>query len=488
MPSSHVLVATILDETLACQNLNTPQSKGRSSGAFAPIGPHLGRGYPTTDTATEALSELADRVRTNDPALKVSISRDEMRRLASEVFGELLNELAAEPDRAQHWPKVRATLNARARTIGQKVLHYVPVWLFLGQECEAFTIGPVRLIPRSDWLEVISVRRGRDSEWMAGVRALWAGQKLKQGCWRAAVLAAFGAFTRMPLRPLRWARAYKAGVRESEPPAAANARTVASLVHPDQWIACSEVNGFSKDESRRRGLLAARVALDTVRLVLPTGKKGLTSTAADSILPVSTDRLSQVASEDLAHGWRFNRPGISGAPGLAEDIVSRSVVLFRAAGACIADAVSTHRVHACPRLAERWFNAAHWYGRACLADEDFVAVVMMVISLDVLSGGLQDTGILELIARLTGTPMSHVVLPDGTTLKKLVERTYKLRSEVAHGSVLAVHEPLDLERAQLEELGSIALRNYAIELESYAGTGGTDDRDAFRKSLPAVIP
>lgn len=113
---------------------------------------------------------------------------------------------------------------------------------------------------------------------------------------------------------------------------------------------------------------------------------------------------------------------------------------------------------------------------------------MLVIALDVLCGGLEEKGILELVARLTNTPISASVLPDGTTLKKLVERSYKLRSEVAHGSVLALHETLDVERAQLESLAGAAIAAYAIQLNNYAQSGGADDRDAFRGSLPQAQP
>ena len=411
-----------------------------------------------------------------------------MRLLASRVFGEMLDQLVQEADHAKHWPLIRAVLFPRAQLLQQDVMQYVPVWLFLGQTCQAFEIGPVRFIERKDWLKGIARRRGQDSPWMPGVRKLWSGRRLRGGSSIAGLGAALRAFRREPTRPGRWTQAFIAGRRFAEPKSITDARTVARLVHPDQWIACAEVEGFDSEEARRRGLLAARVALDTIRLAVPGKHRHLIATAADSVLPLSVDRLSQVAGQDLAHGWRINRPGLSGAPGLAQDIVGQAAPLFAAAGACISAAVTTNPVHPCPELAERWFNSTHWFGRACLADADFVAVVMLVIALDVLCGGLQEAGILELVARLTGTPMSAAVLDDGTTLKKLVERTYKLRSEVAHGSVLAVHEPLDTERAQLESLAAAAIATYVIELQSYSQAGSSDDRDAFRRSLPPAQP
>lgn len=488
MPTNPDLIATILAQTLACQDPTTAESRVRQHSRYGPLGPYIGGGYPTTDAAMEALAELADRVRMNDPALRLGINRDQMRLLTSRVVGELLNELAQEPDAAQHWPMIRACLISRTQNIGQEIVHYIPVWLFLDQHCAPFSIGPVRFVQRKDWLDVIAARRGQESSWMAGVNTLWAGGRLKVGSWCTGLKAGVRALRRVPTQPSVWRQAFAEGRRFTEPKATSDARMVAGLVHPDQWVVCAEVDGFEREESRRRGLLVTRVALDTIRLVLVGSDRRLISTAADSVAPLSVERLSQVAGEDLARGWRFNRPGLSGRPGTAQTIVDEAKALFDAAGACIAAAVTTRPTHSCPKLADRWFNAAHWFGRACLADVDFVAVVMLVIALDVLCGGLEEKGILELIAQLTNTPMSAPVLPEGTTLKKLVNRSYKLRSDVAHGSVLALHEALDVERAQLEGLAAIAIVEYAVQLANYSQRGGTDERDAFRASLPAAQP
>lgn len=436
----------------------------------------------------EALAELADRFRENDPALRSAIGRDPMRLLTSRVIGELLSNLIHEPDAKQHWPMIRSCLSARVNNIGENIVHYIPVWLFIDQDCPAFSIGPVRFIERNNWLDAISARRGQDSPWMPGVKTLWAGKNLKTGPWGIGIKAGARAICKTPTKPSLWKQAFVGARQLAEPKATSDARTIARLVHPSQWIACAEVDGFEREESRRRGLLAARVALDTIRLVLAGNGRSLISTAADSIVPLSVDRLSQVAGKDLAHGWRFNRPGLSGPPEMAQEIVNQATPLFDAAGAFIAAAVNIQSTHPCPKLADRWFNATHWFGRACLADVDFTAVVMLVIALDVLCGGLEERGILELIARLTNTPKSAPVLSDGTTLKKLVEQSYKLRSEVAHGSVLALHEALDVERAQLESLAGAAIAEYAIQLHRYSQNGGADDRDAFRGSLPQAQP
>ena len=125
-----------------------------------------------------AIADLSDKFRENDRDLKLVVSRDAMRSIVSQVIGGLLNELAREPDPKMHWPMVRAELSQRIQNAGTHLVHYVPVWLFLGQECSSFTIGPVRFVSRTDWLDAIATRRGEVSSWIPGVRTLWAGRNL----------------------------------------------------------------------------------------------------------------------------------------------------------------------------------------------------------------------------------------------------------------------------------------------------------------------
>lgn len=482
------LLATIVSETLACRDPATQQSKGRGQSRYAPFGPHIpgeNGSYRTTDAAMSAIAEVADRFRANDLMISHAHGRDAVRMEASRTLGELLPALAAEPNATLHWPMVRDRLRTRLRHIIQDVVHYLPVWLFLAQDCPAFSIGPVRFIERKDWLDAIKTRRGAESSWMAGVRDIWSGRKTDQHGICAGLKSFLKQVARTPLQPASWVQEFRTGYASGQRSENVQARTVARAAHPDQWIACAEVNGFERDESRRRGVLTIRVALDTIRLVLPGSERHLLSTAADTVVPLTIDRYNQAVGQDLAHGWRFNRPGVSGPPGMAKVIISQCQPVFDAAGECIAAAAGIGiSAHACPKLADRWFNSVHWFGRACLSDGDFVAVVMMVIALDVLCGGKQDQGIIELVARLTGTAKSASVLPDGTTLETLVKKSYQLRSEVAHGSVLALHETLDVERGQLESVAAAALTEYVVALADYAKKGGADDRDMFLASLP----
>ncbi len=487
MTSYAALLQSVMDDTLACQDESSPEFASRRSGAYPPLGGFIEGGYPTTDAALDAVAQIADRFRKNDPALERAVSRDEWRMAVSHCLGRNLDDLLREPDLRARWTALRADLQRSAAALGLDLMHHVPAWVFIGQEAAPFVVGPVEFVPRTAWPDQVALRMGADPPWRAPLKRIWAERRVPKGPVVAGLRSLLDAVRRRQLRPSTVARTFSGGRDFSLPENVANARSLASLIHHDQWVACAHVTGFSRDESNRRGLLAARVALDTVRLTIQRGHRHLLSTAADSVPPLAVNGLSQLPNRDVSRRWRINRPGVSGPPGLAAQIIASGAGLFAAAGRCIDAATEVTPTHKCPELAERWFNACHWFGRACLADADFTAVVMLVISLDVLSGGLMEKGIVELIARLVDIPASQQVLP-GMNLRQLVARMYKLRSEVAHGSVLAVHGQLDVERGQLEDLAAIAIAEYALRLDSYAAGGGSDDRDDFRNSLPAFRP
>jgi hypothetical protein len=266
-----------------------------------------------------------------------------------------------------------------------------------------------------------------------------------------------------------------------------SAQTVAKSVRADQWVAAVTIDRFEPAESYNRAVIAVRVALDTLRLLMPSPHNRKIATAADHRPPVGVDRLNQMDGHDLAHGSLLNVPGVSGAPGIAASLISDNRDLLDAAGRRIDVSIAPDpqslkdRCHA---LSDRWVNAAHWFGRACQADVDFAALVMLVFSIDVLSGGLEDKGIAELASRLFGIEREKEVLP-GVTLYKLVTKSYGYRSEIAHGSILAIDKNFSDERMHAEQLASAMLRQYALQLDKYAMAGGAaDDRDAFLGSLP----
>ena len=285
---------------------------------------------------------------------------------AAKTLGELLPSFA-KGTTGDEWIQYRSRLKERLRDNRQCITHYMPVWLFLRQEVPGFSIGPVSFMERDAWLHEIERTRGTPSSWMPTVREVWSG-----------------------------ALAYD-DLTDWQP------KAVARAVHPDQWVAAVRIDGFEPVELRNRAVLAIRVALDALRLLMPSPHNRRIATAADHGPPRGVDRLSQIDGSDLMHGTSINMPGVGGAPGMAISLINDNQAFLQAAGRRMEVAISvspSSLLDRCPILSDRWVNAAHWFGRACRADVDFAALVMLVFSMDVLSGGLGSPGITELSSRL----------------------------------------------------------------------------------------
>jgi hypothetical protein len=447
------LLDDAVKETLSMHN--GPFERWRLETPGAPFGPSIAAGdefgsYQTSNKAMHALAEIADTLQKNDEDFDRTINQDTMRLETATTLGELLNDLGRSADVDANWARYRKRLLERLDRRRGRLTHYFPVWLFIRQEATDFEVGPVKFVSPENWIREIEKRRGQRSTWIDGVLDAWNGR----------------------------------GETKDRP---VNVQSVSRSVLPDQWVACVTVNGFEPAESYRRALLATRSALDTLRLIVPATHNALIAMAVDHGPPRVIDRLSQREGEDLAHGSSVNKRGVSGAPGLAQDLIVDSIDLRAVAGRRIEVALQADAtVTPCRKLSERWLNAVHWYGRACSDEADFAATVNFVIALDILSGGLEQAGILELAARLSQTPYDRTVTTDGVTLKKLVDRLYGYRSEIAHGSILALDARMRTERAQAESLAATMLFGYAIQLDKHVAAGGEDDRDAFRNALPAV--
>ena len=289
MANYYDLVTTIFDETIACQDPNTPQSRNRRAGRYAPFGPDIigpNGGFATTDLAMEALAEIADRFRENDPSLLRTTTRDAIRLLASRATGDMLQDLVREPDRAKHWPMLRDRLRERASNVPRDLMHFLPVWLFVGQECDPFVMGPVKFVPRLNWPDVIQARRGAESTWLPHLRTLWTGGHLREGALHKGIVAGLRRALRAPLAPRTWLIAARDARRQTRSNEVSNAHQVARTVHPDQCVACVEVHGFEAGESRRE--VCWRRELPWIPFVWPFGgRTGNSST----LRPTTRSRL-----------------------------------------------------------------------------------------------------------------------------------------------------------------------------------------------------
>lgn len=436
-----------------------PPSLPRTDGSY----------YPTTDRAVRCIAEIVDDLLSNDKALGLSVSKDTAFQQAIRALGDNLFEIFEQADARAQWKTYRTKIrDLLSRTVASRTV-YLPVWLFVRQEYEAFSVGPVQFVDRQNWLDKVEATEGQHARWREQVKVAWSTPSLQ---------AAPSWFQRLrSLLPVMWRRRIKPP--SSDP--SLEFSVIARFAAPEQRIACVEVRGFDQPEAERRGLLATRIALDAIRLLVPDPHRARIFTGADNGPPRSVDRLSQIHGKGLTVGWSANRPGVGGAPNMARDLIKSSLTLFNAAGNCIKVAVtSTPSLERLPALAQRWNNAVHWYGRGCVADEEFVALPMFGFAMDILSGGKMEAGIRALACALFVRKEEDSITTDGTTLNAVVRKIYEYRSKIAHGSLLAVDLRMASERSLAASFANAMLYEYVVQLEKYRSTPtAVDDDTAF---------
>lgn len=474
-----------LEDTLRLQGEQSTEYQNWLHGPReSPLPPGLpmqdGSFYPTTDRAVRCISEIVDDLLANDKELGLTIGKEAAFQHSIRVLGHNLAEIVEQPDERSRWKtyrsKIRETL---ASSVSVRAV-YLPVWLFVRQEYERFAVGPVEFFDRRTWLDKLEVTEGLNGEWRKEVEAKWfpPDQPLVSGWFQRLTTGLSRSFLTM----------LKAPVRDATLGYAVN--TISRFATGDQRIACVEVSGFDQSEAERRGLLATRVALDTVRLLVPAPHRARIFTVADHGPPITIDRLSQVHGKGLTAGWQANYPGVGGAPNMARNLIEAASVLFEAAGNCIRVVVTAApSLDLLPALAQRWNNAVHWYGRACVADEEFVALPMYGFAMDILSDGNMEAGIRSLACALLDKKPDDPITQDGTTLAVVVRKIYEYRSKIAHGSLLAVDLRMNNERALAASFANAMLFLYVVRLDEYRKVNNPlDSAAAFLRWLQLNPP
>ncbi|WP_126539548.1 HEPN domain-containing protein [Aerosticca soli] len=235
-----------------------------------------------------------------------------------------------------------------------------------------------------------------------------------------------------------------------------------------------------------------RIAIDGIRLLIPGSNKKRIFTSADHGPPRAIERLRQMAGHDLTAGSGMEIPGVGGAPGAAQELIDASIDFRKAAGNCITVVISpTPAQENLPELSQRWSNAIHWYGRACVSDADFVALPMFGFALDICAVVRKRPELEIWLARSSRKSRKTGVRTDGLTLKAAVRKVYEWRSKIAHGSLLAADLILESERVLSESIANAMLYQYVMCLEQYRSSASPVDTGEYflewlRKNPPST--
>lgn len=378
-----------------------------------------------TSACVGALETVSVALFEEDATVRARITRDAFKGVARDVFGNC----CVDPDFSLDASKRLGTFRRRilehieGRALGT-YQHAFPAWTLGLERDGAFSLGPVIIETKEQWLARIKIAEGEDEY----------------------VIAALGDCTS---------------------------------------VITVSVQGKENSLSREVAWYAARLALDG--LALWFGRRDLLRQlllADERAVPVLTRMLTYLGSVGWAAGGKANPRGWIYEPINAADFTGRMRAQLSAVGGALQSLIEEMPTRHAPDLDRRWLTALFWYGEACREPHTFVAIGKLGVCLDVLSGGGQREGILAMATNLTGRKPDDIVVPGRSmTLKQMVKAIYgDGRSQILHGGRLGLLEPLEPILSYALDLACVALQESAIRLHSYRGP---DEKEAFRTMLGA---
>ncbi|MCC8401892.1 hypothetical protein LJ655_08300 [Paraburkholderia sp. MMS20-SJTN17] len=358
-----------------------------------------------------------------------------------------------ENDQGSLIPKIKTLIEDRLASTTPEYTHYFPAWT-LGMERDSpFSIGPVTIFNRFDWIDAVDFPKNGKEHYL-----------------------------NQPEANNRWKEILKEALQKPKDssPIEGLASAVYGAVRECPALVKVTVLGYEKSFSRKLARLAAKTALDAISL-------GFGAPECFQQQALHEERLPPVGTNSLVETKGFLwLPGSSigqRLPSAPHSRVKQALMdlaqIFPAFGEIIEGLLDPSK-HAHPKLANRWATALDWFGEGCRESSDAIALAKLGTCLDVLSCGGKYNGIKDMVAHLTGisedTQVIHGDHP--RTLKQLVKDIYDSgRSKILHGTHYDRLESFAAERKHAVYLARIMLIEAAIRLRGYKGQ---DEDKAFR--------
>jgi hypothetical protein len=403
----------------------------------------------------------------SDAQARSVVSAAEVKKIALSIFGEFVNgnhqaRLAADPKEKR---VLQALLRERAMDLKHTLSHYFPCHIFEHNDVAQFAVGPVRFLPRIDWLNHVERLAGTQLSWVGLVRSRWLGE------------VGDGDIDVPPFK-------MDASPKESEDlHTRFRAKGTLEEVGRCQWIAIAEVPERYMSLSRSCAEVSVRVAIDTLGLHMFNRAALDLRGPGDNLSSTISRPMYQAPGRDIYESWKLDHPALKIDGKSAELFLTGSAKLREDAGAAITAFVQWNGRHSLPGLKKRWVEAMYWFGEARREGAEFIALVKCGIALDVLTQGKKAAGIENLCKGLFQCALTDPITTDGnTTLSELVREIYdEGRSQLGHGGRPGLLTELPVSLSVALEFTQTAMRHYLTALCKYIGT---DDVDGFMAALP----
>ncbi|MGB7443580.1 MAG: hypothetical protein WA919_21155 [Coleofasciculaceae cyanobacterium] len=379
---------------------------------------------------------------------KKTVAFEIFKQVTISCFGEIVFDLLKTENLTREYLKnLSEIIDLKLKEIQLPIYHYFPcpLFLFLEPQVINFNIGSVEFMQLNHWLSKIEeVSNHKLKDWILEVKEYWQGKRTRDS---------------LQCKP---------------------SQQLISAVDGCRWIATVRIENHERKKSYERASYAVRLALDTLGLTLKPCKVKYIQLRTEANPPSIIERLSQPEGQGLNYGSDAHHLGIGKA---ANQLLEEHSDLLKAAGRLIDTLVLLKSDRNTPQLDERWLNALYWYGEACRELIDFIALVKLGVSLDILtnaSGNIDE--MCKFTCRLLGKDDDSQFVPIyGSTLRKIVKALYKEgRSKIAHGSQLGILNDYRLLRHHSSIFVRDVLYTAIVKLITYHGE---DDSNKFVDSL-----
>lgn len=331
----------------------------------------------------------------------------------------------------------------------------------LGMEyAEPFVIGPVTVMTREQWVEVVEFSENAMKNSLGGEEA--------NRDWKTKLLLTL-AKPKGVVAPDELAMPWLA-VQMYEPLSSSR-----SLVRV-------RLSGYERSLSTKAARHICKTALDGLSLILGGENHFHCQTLADErMVPVSHHTIIEQNGFLMTPGFGLSMqvPGLS-SKRVKEALDGEHVLPMRDALAHVLDGLVSPASHPHPLLTMRWATALDWLAEGTREVNEAIALAKIGTSLDVLTEGGKFGKILDMLTHLTGwkeeTEFRVGAYP--RTLRWLVKELYDHgRSKILHGNVFDRLQTFPELRKAGAMLARIALIQCALRLKHYTGD---DEHTAFR--------
>lgn len=349
--------------------------------------------------------------------------------------------------------RLKGLVEERLEKLANAYTHYFPAWTLGMEKNSPFSLGPVTIMNRTDWIDTVDFpQQGKD-------------QYLNQ-----------------PDANHRWREILKDALQRprDDSPIEGLAHAVYGAVAKCPALVKVTICGYERQFSRKLARLVSKTALDSISLGLGAPECFLQQALQDERLPpVGSKSLVETNGFLWLPGSTLGGRVPSLSPARVEQALTDMDEILPAFEAILEGLVDP-RNHRHPKLVNRWATALDWFGEGNREASDAIALAKLGTCLDVLCCGGKNTGIRDMVVHLTGTDGETQVISGRRprTLKQLVKDIYDHgRSQILHGTHYDRLESFSVERTQAAYLARIVLIESALRLQSYAGP---DDEKAFR--------